>query len=402
MRKVLSITALLSLTLLVLELLVRTFVTVTPGGDRSLAGLILKPYRLPVESVRKNIQKYLERQDSRIEYDSDLGWTARRSSQSDNGLYVYNEQRIRRPDIVTERPSPGEFRIVLLGDSLMHGDDVPYQDSLAAKLEAKAKAEGFPVQVLNLAMSGYGIDQAVLRYFKEGQSFAPQIVIAGFQAENSKRNLTLSRALYTHGADLIPFFKPRFIVERGNLKTVGIPTPAPEEVVSTLAAYEKWPLSKHDYFFKPDDFAPRWWRRSFFFALVESFITESNKYVYEARERAMYAPGSEAYELDLAIISKLDDAVAANGGRLMLLHLPMAFFLNRQAAGDSLVYQELLAELQRRHHVIMPDRALLESKQKLRALYMPPYQFHFSGLGNEIIAAEVLQGLRSMGLKPGT
>ena len=180
MRMLISAILIGTITVLLLELVLRSVGTITPGGDWALSGLVVKPFHLPVQAAKAQVAEYLERGNSRIEYDPDLGWTARRSSKSIDGMYAYNSQRIRRPDDVAQVPNPSTLRILLLGDSLMHGDDVPYQDSLAALLESEFLKTDQSVEVLNLGMSGYGIDQAVFRYIKEGRSFAPQIVILGF------------------------------------------------------------------------------------------------------------------------------------------------------------------------------------------------------------------------------
>ena len=386
MGKFLSTSLIAAITITLLEVTLRLLSVTTPSGDVAIRSLVVKPFHLPVQSAKEQVAEYLAKGNSRIEYDPDLGWTARRSSQSVDGLYHYNASRIRRPDEISVNPKPDVVRIVLLGDSLMHSDDVPYQDSLAALLEAEFKKNGREVEVLNLAMSGYGIDQAVLRYLKEGRPLAPHYVVLGFQAENIKRNLTLSRAIYTRGKDFIPFFKPRFLLENGQLNLIGTPTPPPEMVGTILANYQAWGPSRHDRSYMPADYTMTWWRQSRLLGALESFCTESNKYIYAAREKKTYSPESEAYQLSLALIGYLQGEVQKDGAELMLVHLPMGSSYALEASGEQLTYAALLNELNSKFKTVLPDDDLLKSRVSLQELYTPPHRFHFSGVGNKIIA----------------
>lgn len=391
MGKFLSTSLIAAITITLLEVTLRLISVTTPSSDTAIRSLVVKPYHLPVKAAKDQVAEYLTKGNSRIEYDPDLGWTARRSSQSVDGLYHYNASRIRRPDEITPAPKQEVVRIVLLGDSLMHSDDVPYQDSLAALLEAEFKKIGRKVEVLNLAMSGYGIDQAVLRYLKEGRPLAPHYVVLGFQAENIKRNLTLSRAIYTRGKDLVPFFKPRFTLEQGQLNLVGSPTPPPQMVEQILSDYPSWGPSKYDRYYTPADYTMTWWRQSRLLGALESFCFESNKYTYAAREQKTYTPGSEAYQLAVALLGYLQDEVRKDGAKMALVHLPMGSSFALEAQGEPLIYAQLLKDLSSHFKTVLPDKALLGSHLTLQDLYTPPHRFHFSGAGNKIIAHTLAQ-----------
>ena len=85
----------------------------------------------------------------------------------------------------TRSPRPGTvfadrsaaYRIALIGDSFTFSDEVGYEESWAYKLERKLRPQ---VQVLNFGVSGYGIDQAYLRYTRDVRPWHPDIVVLGY------------------------------------------------------------------------------------------------------------------------------------------------------------------------------------------------------------------------------
>lgn len=97
-------------------------------------------------------------------------------------------------------------RVLLLGDSVAFGYGVADEDTFAALLEAR----GF--ETINLAVPGYGTDQALLRLEREGLAYAPDVVLLHFCLHNDFVD-NASRAYFYDG--LHP--KPYFTVERGRL-----------------------------------------------------------------------------------------------------------------------------------------------------------------------------------------
>ena len=50
---------------------------------------------------------------------------------------------------------------------------------------------GKATEIINLGVSGYGMDQAFLRWQKLGKKFKPDLVIFGLQMENVRRKALL-------------------------------------------------------------------------------------------------------------------------------------------------------------------------------------------------------------------
>ena len=104
-------------------------------------------------------------------------------------------------------PAPGTIRIALLGDSMIAGEQVPLDKTLARTLEAKLQDElgsaEHPVEVLNFAVGGYTLSQEFLLLQNRVWDFHPDIVML-FLSPSSVPSC--SRRLYPAN---IPFFLAR-------------------------------------------------------------------------------------------------------------------------------------------------------------------------------------------------
>ena len=88
-------------------------------------------------------------------------------------------------------PAPGRFRILVLGDSFMEAYQVPLEESLPRRLEARLEGRG--AEVLNLGVGGYGTAQELLALEHDGLRYRPNLVVLAFYAANDVENN--SRAL---------------------------------------------------------------------------------------------------------------------------------------------------------------------------------------------------------------
>ena len=95
--------------------------------------------------------------------------------------------------------------------------------------------------VLNFGVGGFGFDQAYLYYDRDGSRFETNVIVQGLQMENVGRDVTLWRIVAFPGTG-IPFSKPRYIVEDGNLELINRPTVPPEDVPDVLANFHRWPF----------------------------------------------------------------------------------------------------------------------------------------------------------------
>lgn len=111
--------------------------------------------------------------------DDQLGWTlapGARAWSKGTGvpvLYRVNEGGLRDAPRPLEKP-PGKKRIVVVGDSSVFGFGLPEEARFSNILE------GFypDVEVINLGVPGYGLDQAWLRLQAVGFAYNPDLVVA--------------------------------------------------------------------------------------------------------------------------------------------------------------------------------------------------------------------------------
>ncbi|MEM7412320.1 MAG: GDSL-type esterase/lipase family protein [Myxococcota bacterium] len=104
-----------------------------------------------------------------------------------------NSDGLRGPEI-GPRPERG-YRVLLLGDSVVAGFEVPYEETFAALLESElSKRVGAPVQVINAGVRGYGTDQSYLFYRERGIRFDPDLVMLLHSDNDTRNNMTLHRS----------------------------------------------------------------------------------------------------------------------------------------------------------------------------------------------------------------
>src|SRR6185503_14715160 len=97
-------------------------------------------------------------------FDRELGWAWRASSVSEDGLYAINALEARGPHEYGREPGAGKRRLLTFGDSFTFGDEVKAESSFQVQLEELEPA----FEALNFGVSGYGTDQAWLRYQRLG------------------------------------------------------------------------------------------------------------------------------------------------------------------------------------------------------------------------------------------
>lgn len=328
------------------ELLVRAVSRRDADGQVWVRDLRLRPYRLPLTRIADTLAE-LERGDSFLDYDPDLGWAPRPLARSRDGLARAERAGIRADADVARAARAGVLRIAVFGDSFTFGEESALADTWGAALERTLAARGIPTEVLNFGVSAYGMDQAYLRWRKSGRQYEPAVVIYGFQPENVLRNLNVFRPVYFEGSE-IPLSKPRFVLRDGTLTVVNVPTVPVRRLVPTLAALEESPLLAYEPFFAPL-YVSRPWRESRAVALLATRLAAG------APDPFQVAPDTRA--LALAIVAAFADDVTASGGEFLIVHLPRRDDLVARSAHHRAWYEDLWRALAERHPVIDPELA---------------------------------------------
>jgi hypothetical protein len=132
-------------------------------------------------------------------YSPVYGWEPRPGAvASVNGsVTTINAAGMRGP--LPARARGARTRVLLLGDSLAFGWGVEDGATFAAHLGRR----GF--DVVNLAVPGYGTDQALLRFEREGAGYQPDVVVLHFCLDNDFVD-NASRAFFYDGVHPKPYF----------------------------------------------------------------------------------------------------------------------------------------------------------------------------------------------------
>jgi len=167
-----------------------------------------------------------------------------------------NAQGIRSAREYPYQKPDNKCRILLFGDSFLVGYEVTLKDSFAYLLERKLNANGYPCEVINFAVSGFGTAEMLVTLQNEGLKYQPDIVIFQWHSTDYKDNVR-SSALFKNNADgqlvrtkatylpavrirdwLSQFAIYRFLIENSQLYSA-IRETAAKKIKSLLASFRK-------------------------------------------------------------------------------------------------------------------------------------------------------------------
>ena len=160
----------------------------------------------------KFCENYRDREDLDFPgYDPELGWDIETSG-----------DRIRGSMLISKVPDKAILRILAVGDSFTFGNDVGEHENFSYLLSKQIPR----VEVLNMGVPGYGIDQAYLKYRSFGRSYRPDVVLFGVYVSDYER----SSVTFTSYA------KPKFTVADGRLMLTNQPVPTARESLKRIDA----------------------------------------------------------------------------------------------------------------------------------------------------------------------
>ncbi len=103
-----------------------------------------------------------------------------------------NSRGLREREIPYVKP-PGVYRVLVLGNSVTVGFEVPAEKVLTRVMEDELTKLGHPAQVLNGACRGWGSDQSLLFLEEEGLKYHPDLVVYVFGGIEPSTNMELHR-----------------------------------------------------------------------------------------------------------------------------------------------------------------------------------------------------------------
>ena len=341
------------------------------------------------EENRVTIRKFLDSRDNYFTQSPVLGWTIKPGGSS--GLYKANAQGLRAAQDYKIPPPPGMIRISAFGDSFTHGDEVGINETW----EEQLKRLDARLEVLNFGVSGYGLDQAFLKYGQDGISFQPALVLIGFFSEDIDRAVSVFYPL--QGATRFPLAKPRFIIRDSHLILLKNPLPGRIDYESFLKneASVLPKLGTHDY-----DYQIKYGRGPFdFLASVRLFKIAA--YVFRIRQAknhisdwsGTYNPDSEAFQLTVRTFDKFHESVLANGSLPLILLFPDRYDLARYRARGIKRYAPLADFLRQRGYAYIDLFDAFDKYGKTHAV-SELCGAHYTPLGNEIVAKSIFDYLK--------
>ena len=273
----------------------------------------LPPLR-PVEArAREAIEAFSH--DPLLVRDPDIGWITRpnRSVEGDET----NAQGIRtaKDRFVSFTPSQDKIRIETVGDSYVYCLQVKNGETWQDDLERKHG----DLEFINFGIAGAGVDQAFLRWRRDGQKFHPDIVILGIWPDNINRNLILVD--YYRGQSGVSLNKPRLVLEKNSKsRFVNYPIMSNDELAATVAHPEDKPILKYDFWYNHDETIVTPLRKIRLAQLIEGIW-----YRYERKltyQKIFSGEISEGLDVTFAIAKQFADEVNATGAIPIVLMIP--------------------------------------------------------------------------------
>ena len=252
------------------------------------------------------------------------------------------------------------------------------------------------VEVLNFGVPGYGLDQAYLRYRQDGRQFHPHIVLIGFMSENIRRAVSVYRPFYQPESHA-PLAKPRFRVEHDTLILIPNPMASAAGYRELLASPESVlpRLGANDYFYQTGEHAGPWDG----VALVRLVKLGSRvlRRVNGPTRGGVFNPGSEAFRVTIATMTRFVRDVRADGAVPLILLFPPQEDVRRYVDHRTLTYAPLREALNSSHLPYLEVTEAFAGTQAQEVSGLVPG--HYSAGANLKIAAFLARQIPQ--LRPG-
>jgi lysophospholipase L1-like esterase len=287
--------------------------------------------------------------------------------------------------------------IAVFGDSFTFGAEVEPEDSWPSQLGDRL---GCPVA--NFGVSGYGTDQALLR-FLEKRDHLPPVVLMGHFQEGMLRNVNQFHGLLNGGEGL--GFKPRFILDdRDELELV--PLPDLSYAQYQRAIRDPGGSLPHEYFSPGGQSG----LQSFQFPYTLSVLGTMGHFSIRARladlprHAAFYDPdhASRSLEITTRLLASFHEEASALGFAPVIIMLPASRDLELFAKEERWVFEPLTRRLQQRSiSIANVGSALAAHTSQPGAAVIFASGGHYNALGNRIVAEAIHAHLRDQGLFEG-
>lgn len=334
---------------------------------------ILMPAAEPLPAPPADWAKIPEEQW--IEYHPRLGWFHQKSKQASlvkNNLKIplsTNSRGLRGKREYPPFEISGKKRIYAVGDSFTFGFGVRDEETFAARMETLQPS----LDVLNLGVAGYGVDQMALLVEDFGFACKPAVTFIAVYPEDFWR---ATRSFTDAG-----YGKPYFTLEAGGLKLHQVPVPPPRHYQGSQ-------------FF---DLNPG---RPFFLKLLDhsALVRLSGKLSGRVLKKAGLEDPESGREwvLGREILKRLFETVRQNGSEPVLVIVPPMRWITGtvEPVRDSML--RLAGKSQVRAVDLTPVFKEGLTRKPIEAWYIPD-DLHWTAEGHDLVARTLLEFLKSHG-----
>lgn len=347
------------------------------------------------EPIRKTTDIYLEQSDqirrwlrmggrARDVVDPDLGWRYRPGHS--NAANQINSQGLRSRREFAPMPPDGVLRVAAFGDSFVYGNEVENDDAWATVVDTAFER----IELLNYGVGGYGVDQAMLRFRREGSDLTPHVVLIGFIADDIRRVVNVYQRFASTNSGI--FTKPRFLLDtNGHLSLLPSPIRRLDDWRAVLEEPElirEW--GEHDQWYEPLVYENALYDISATVRLLSTvWVRLYNRYFDPDRLFLgdTFNTAAEAYELQMKIFEEFVSDVRESGARPIVLILPSRGELRAEMDSQETAYRPLLEDLSEMGIEYWDaTEAFLSAPRPpdLRPWFAPGG--HYSPAGNRIVA----------------
>jgi lysophospholipase L1-like esterase len=281
-----------------------------------------------------------------------------------------NDQGFRASQEYAADVPAGRVRVIASGDSFTLGYGVDDTETWPARLERALPS----TQTVNLGQGGYGVDQMLLWYERDGKKFEHQIHLFTFISEDFTRALS---------DEFLGYPKPLLSLHQNRIVVANLPIPTP----GFWSTMRRAPFKLKA------------------FRTIDTLL-DFGAAQYDANE-ARRRRESEQARLFPALFERLKRVTEANKARLIVVHLPT--FTDLQFVGPIAFNQrlaELLQTLEIPYWDLREDFASFSNRDKTQLFIGPEdpasARFegatgHFNARGNDFVARTLARRLTRAG-----
>jgi lysophospholipase L1-like esterase len=327
---------------------------------------------------------------------------------------AFNAQGMRGPERAFAKP-PGVRRVLILGDSFAAGYYAEEPETARARLEALLDEDRLgagEVQVLNAGTPGYSTDQEYLLYLEQGRRYEPDVVLLFFFCNDLHFNTT-SEGTAAKPKPYFDLLSATEIVPRNIPVAEPVPDAKGAEAERQASALSPWRgsfalglLAR-----RTMEGNPPLHRRLAALGLVPPLSPDPPQdflpFCYHGRQERWAV--DDMWNRTRAILGKLDRAVRADGGRLLVVYVPARFEVNDEAWrwirsrydpdrewNRDAVIERLARNLEPLAlELIDPREELRLAERSAQPAYLA-LDGHWNARGNEIVATRIARHLRPL------